>query len=141
MSIKIIGQTSLASDLYVKMGQVIQEIDIVTVCKAGDEIVGHLPRNISTMYSIFIWRGGIIYCTVSRRRQYSRDLTQGGIEIQKKLLKNFHDWRLIRENHKRFALYGITEEIEHIKIIARPNWFNSVPFHFGFYHYPYVGSS
>ena len=33
----------------------------VTVCKAGDEIVGHLPRNISIMHSIFIRRGGIIY--------------------------------------------------------------------------------
>ena len=40
----------------------------VTVCKAGDEIVGHLPRNISTMCSIFIRRGGIIYCTVLGRR-------------------------------------------------------------------------
>ena len=53
----------------------------VAVCKAGDEIVGHLPRNISTMCSIFIRRGGIINCTVSGRRQYSRDLPQGGMEI------------------------------------------------------------
>ena len=53
----------------------------VTVCKAGDKIVGHLPRNISTMCSIFIRRGGIIYCTVSGRRQYPRDLPQGGMEI------------------------------------------------------------
>ena len=37
----------------------------VAVCKAGDEIVGHLPRNISTMCLIFIRRTGIIYCTVS----------------------------------------------------------------------------
>ena len=51
----------------------------VAVCKAGDEIVGHLPRNISTMCSIFIQRGGIIYLTVSGRRQYSRDLPQSGI--------------------------------------------------------------
>ena len=26
-----------------------------TVCKVVDKIVGHLPRNISTMCSIFIW--------------------------------------------------------------------------------------
>ena len=53
MSIKVIGHPSLASDLYVKMSQLIQEIDMpaVTVCKAGDEIVGHLPRNIPTMCS------------------------------------------------------------------------------------------
>ena len=43
--------------------------------------MGHLPRNISTMCSIFIRRGGIIYYTVSERWQYSRDLSQGGMEI------------------------------------------------------------
>ena len=43
--------------------------------------MGHLPRNISTMCSIFIRHGGIIYSTVSGRRQYSRDLPQGGMEI------------------------------------------------------------
>ena len=53
----------------------------VTVCKAEDEIVGHLPRNISTMFLIFIQHGEIIYCT-----------------IRQNLLENFHDWRLIREN-------------------------------------------
>ena len=48
MSIKIIGHPSLASDLYVKMSQLIQEIDMpaVAVCKAGDEIVGHLPNHV-----------------------------------------------------------------------------------------------
>ena len=53
MSIKIIGHPFLASDLYVKMSQLIQEIDMpaVAVCKAGDEIVGHLPRNIPIMCS------------------------------------------------------------------------------------------
>ena len=61
----------------------------VAVCKAGDEIhvVGHLPRNISTMCSIFIWHGGIIYCTVSG---------------SKNSLENFCDWRLIHENCKSF---------------------------------------
>ena len=33
------------------------------------------------MCSIFIRRSGIIYCTVSGRRQYSRDHPQGGMEI------------------------------------------------------------
>ena len=37
----------------------------VAVCKAGDERVGHLPRNISTMCLIFIQCSGIIYCTIS----------------------------------------------------------------------------
>ena len=102
MSIKIIGHPSLASNLYVKLSQVIQEIDMLAVCKVGDEIVGHLPRNISTMCSIFIRRGEIIYCTVSGRRQYSRDFPQGGMEIQKNSLENFRDWRLICKNCKSF---------------------------------------
>ena len=53
MSIKIIGHPSLASDLYVKMSQVANPTDryAVAVCKAGDEIVGHLPRNIATTCS------------------------------------------------------------------------------------------
>ena len=54
MSIKIIGHPSLASELYIKISQVIQEIDVLAVCKAGDEIVGHLIRNISIMCSIFV---------------------------------------------------------------------------------------
>ena len=65
MSIKIIRHQSLASDLYVKIGQGNpRDRYAVAVCKAGDEIVGHLPKNISTMCSIFIRRSGIIYCTV-----------------------------------------------------------------------------
>ena len=40
----------------------------VAVCKAGDEIVGHLPRNISTMCSIMEL---LANCTVSGRQQYS----------------------------------------------------------------------
>lgn len=47
----------------------------------GNEIVGHLPRNISTMSSIFIWCIGIINHKVLGGQQYSRDLPQGGMEI------------------------------------------------------------
>ena len=56
MSIKIIGHPSLVSDLYVCKNEPGNPRDqyAVAVCKAGDEIVGHLPRNISTMCSIFI---------------------------------------------------------------------------------------
>ena len=46
-----------------------------------DEIVSHLPKRISSTCSIFIRKGGIITCTVNGERRYSRDLTQGGLEI------------------------------------------------------------
>ena len=82
VSIKIIGHPFLASDLYVKIGPGNpRDRYAVAVCKVGDEMVGHLPKNILTMCSIFIRRGGIIYCTVLGGRQYSRDLPQGGMEI------------------------------------------------------------
>ena len=83
MSIKIIGHPTLASDLYVKIGPGNpRDRYAVAVCKVGGEIVGHLPRSISTMCSIFIRSGGIIYCTVLGRWQYSRYLPQGGMEIR-----------------------------------------------------------
>ena len=43
--------------------------------------VGHLPRRISTLCSLFIRRGGVIRCSVTGHRRYSRDLVQGGMEI------------------------------------------------------------
>jgi len=44
-------------------------------------IVGHLPRKISRICTLFIRRGGAIHCRVTGRRKYSTDLPQGGVEI------------------------------------------------------------
>ena len=44
-------------------------------------IIGHLPRKISRVCSLFLRRGGIITCTVTGARRYSADLTQGGLEV------------------------------------------------------------
>ena len=46
-----------------------------------DVVVGHLPRKISRVSSLFIRRGGTIRCRVLGRRRYSSDLPQGGLEI------------------------------------------------------------
>lgn len=48
-------------------------------------IVGHLPRKISCVCSLFIRRGGTITCKVSGRR-HSADLLQGGLEIPCQLI-------------------------------------------------------
>lgn len=45
-------------------------------------IIGHTPRKFSAIFSVFLRKGGIIDCKVTGRRQYSRDLPQGGMEIQ-----------------------------------------------------------
>ena len=47
----------------------------------GNVTVGHMPRVISPVCSVFIRRGGIIVCVVNGARQYSSDLPQGGLEV------------------------------------------------------------
>ena len=49
--------------------------------KKLDSIVGHVPRTISTLYHLFLSRGGSITCTVTGIRKYSDDLPQGGLEV------------------------------------------------------------
>ena len=49
---------------------------------SGDAVVvGHVPRSISPICSIFIRRGGIITSRANGHRCYSEDLPQGGLEI------------------------------------------------------------
>ena len=43
--------------------------------------VGHIPRKISSICSMFLLRGGTITCRVTASRRYSGDLPQGGLEI------------------------------------------------------------
>ncbi len=47
----------------------------------NEEIVGYVPRKISALYSMFLNKGEVIEGTVTGPRQYSADLTQGGMEI------------------------------------------------------------
>ena len=44
-------------------------------------IVGHVPKNISCLCSLFLGQGGKITATVTGNRQRSYDLPQGGLEI------------------------------------------------------------
>uniref|UniRef100_A0A1X7T090 HIRAN domain-containing protein n=1 Tax=Amphimedon queenslandica TaxID=400682 RepID=A0A1X7T090_AMPQE len=52
----------------------------VSVIKDG-VVVGHLPKKISRLCSLFIRRGGIITCRPTGRQRHSSDLPQGGLEI------------------------------------------------------------
>ena len=47
----------------------------------ADTVVGHVPRSISSICSIFLRRGGSITSRVNGHRRYSSDLPQGGLEI------------------------------------------------------------
>lgn len=44
----------------------------VAVLKDGN-IVGHLPKKISFVCSLFVRRGGTIHCTVTENRRYSAE--------------------------------------------------------------------
>ena len=52
----------------------------VAVTKSST-IVGHVPRKLSAIRSLFLQKGGSIFCQVSGGRRYSQDLPQGGLEI------------------------------------------------------------
>ena len=54
--------------------------------KKDETIVGHLPRKLSRICSLFLRRGGTICCTVTGSRRYSVDLPQGGLEVPCSLL-------------------------------------------------------
>ena len=48
----------------------------------GTDVVGHVPKKISSICSMFLQRGGTIVCEItSPSRRYSVDLPQGGLEI------------------------------------------------------------
>ena len=55
---------------------------MVAITKGATSIVvGHVPRLISPISSIFIRRGSNISCRVNSSRHYSSDLPQGGLEV------------------------------------------------------------
>ena len=41
-------------------------------------VVGHVPRKISTMCSMFLRKGGVMKCTITGPKRYSSDLVRGG---------------------------------------------------------------
>jgi len=49
-------------------------------------VVSHVPRKISAICSLFMRHGGAIQCKVTGSRQYSRDISQGGLEIPCQLI-------------------------------------------------------
>ena len=57
-------------------------VDRYAVSVQKDEtIVGHLPKRISRVCSLFFLRGGSLSCQVTGKKRYSRDLVQRGLEV------------------------------------------------------------
>ena len=55
------------------------------------KIVGHVPRRISPLCSVFIRRNGNIKYIIIGPRRYSSDLPQGGLELPCKCVFSTHD--------------------------------------------------
>jgi len=57
--------------------------------------VGHVPRTISQVCSIFLQRGGLIVCRVTGHRRYSADHAKGGLDIPCILIFYSNDVQLL----------------------------------------------
>ena len=64
-----------------ELGNVVDRYAIAVKKPDSGVTVGHLPKKISRVCSMFTQRGGEITATVMGRRQYLSDLVQGGLEI------------------------------------------------------------
>ena len=84
----------------------------LAVMKDGT-VVGHIPKKISSVCSLYLRRGGSIICRVMGSRRYSEYLIQGGLEIpcvlifeggaQNARVKNFHEYKF--QLFKFFAVF------------------------------------
>ena len=71
-------ETGNVHDLYA--------VSVIKSGSSGNDVVGHIPRNISTPYNLFLRKGGTVSCVVTGHHQYSSDLPQGGLEVPCQLL-------------------------------------------------------
>ena len=78
---KAVWEPELGEELQCRRERVnAQDMYAIAVIK-DTNVVGHLPRKISRICSLFIRRGGTLTCRVTGARKYSSDLQQGGMEI------------------------------------------------------------
>ena len=74
--------TSYVGEQLVCVREPLNSVDRFAVAvKKDDSVVGHLPKKISKICSLFLRRRGSIRCRVTGSRRYSADLIQGGMEI------------------------------------------------------------
>ena len=102
--------------------------------KKNSTIVGHVPRKVSAVYSLFLRRNGSIQCRVTGQKRYSSDLPQGGLEIPcvytftgvsaqvNKVKKLLTDNATIPEAKNTTDTYGDDEIVKKRKIEHRDEW-------------------
>ena len=83
-------------------------IAIKKLIDGSNMIIGHMPRRISPLCSVFIRRGGSIMGVVDGPRRYSSDLPQGGLELPCKLL--FRAPSLLESNKMKKLIQSVMEK-------------------------------
>ena len=80
--LKYLGSWSWSEpDTYPRAGNVCDHYAVAVTKPGSSTVVGHVPRKISTICSLFVPKGDSILCEVSGGTRYSQDLPQGGLEI------------------------------------------------------------
>ena len=59
----------------------LSDLYVLAVKNDASTVVGHVPRMVSVVCSLFLHRGGTIVCQVTGSRRASVDLPQGGLEV------------------------------------------------------------
>ena len=81
-------------------------------------VVGHVPRTISSVCSIFIRRGGNIVCRITGSREYSSDLEQGGLQLPCELTFSIADSQEYKKTRKSFKILSIdTREVSTLEVM------------------------
>ena len=75
-----------------------------------DEIVGLLPKMITSTCSIYLRKGGMITCTINGERRYLRDLTQGGLGMPHPPIFEINNNSMITKINKTLDQYQKHEE-------------------------------
>jgi len=93
----------------------------VAIMKPSVGVVGHVPRYMSRLCSLFIRHGGAIYSIVTGNRQYSRDLPQGGMHIPCK-------YRFVgsSEELKKISSYMNNSFVKNLLLLSSVSYDNEV---------------
>ena len=75
--------TSVLKEVLLTQRELHNVIDCyaIAVKNHSGDTIGHLPRKISRLCSMFIDQDGDITCVVTNSRRYSSNLVQGGLAI------------------------------------------------------------
>lgn len=94
-----------------------QAVAMIKLIDGEMQVVGHVPRTISSVCSIFIRRGGNIVCKITGSREYSSDLDQGGLQLPCELTFSIADSQECKKTRKSFKIlsvdtYRVSESME-----------------------------